>query len=231
MGVEIQVIRRDRIESDRQATGQREKDRTAFEGIGKGISSAITQSQLQFEATMARVDESLKASKNAVENTRPRAILQMLTMFTNPPNSLLLAGHQVEWRVGYTNSGSDKATEVHREAAAYLASPGENEQAVMRRDFDEWWAKTEHEAHEVEPGDPVVFLFRSDVFTDDDVKLVAARRAVVYVLMRFTWRDQTGQWASDRCFFFEDASLNGAMARPCQPKYNRQRYAFRQSSR
>ena len=67
MGIEIRDIRKDRLESDKSAAAQRQKDNDTFNAISDGIKTAITQSQNQFAATKQGVDKVLSKTKEAAD--------------------------------------------------------------------------------------------------------------------------------------------------------------------
>jgi hypothetical protein len=240
MGIELNDIRRDRQEADRQATEQRKRDKEAFGKIASGIDSAIKQSQDQFSATMEGLTPTLEASRRAMENTRPRADVECAGISLMSP---FAADAKLKWNVAYVNSGAATAENWEREGKIYVGTPDDlDDQRRFGAEFDKTWV-SDHQRlcqgekigcpAEVKPKEPNLFTFDSEPLNMAEVESILSRnkgRKTIYILVRFVWSDETGTWANDSCMGFQDPPPNLQLAHPCSV-HRRGRYAFRRSYR
>lgn len=226
LGLELRSI----VLFDQDQRREEDAANERFSGIVEGLKDAMKQSQEQFQATMDEIRPTLEASTRAARNTAPVARIEIREMSTWPRLLPMTAAVPMKWRIWYTNVGSLVAKNTTHEETVYIGPPTEREQQRIAEDFDQWWDKSKHESHEVNTSDPRYFEGTSNAFTANQIAAVDRTKAVVYAKIRFTWQDSAGQWATDRCFYFETSKLDFAMVRPCLPEYNRQRYAFKDRS-
>lgn len=227
MGLEIRDIRKDRAASDSQAAEQRRLDRESFKKIATGLDSSIQQSQSHFEATMNQVKPTLEASRKAVENTIPQALMiaQRVNLGSKTPPQPT-PGSPMSFNIYFTNSGNDTARLFRRDGRAYLAVPGDTQQQREIWDaFDSTWRKEEDfkaVPFEIDPnstGDSFFSILTNELSVTD-VSNFNSRALAVYVLVRFVYSDRTGRWASDSCRYYQDFTRDG-VSHPCEFKKSR----------
>ncbi len=69
--------------------------------------------------------------------------------------------------------------------------------------------------------------FDSDPLTNDDVAALANATKTLYVVLRLSWVDETGRWASDLCAGYQDKLFTSEVTHPCiDPKATQVRHAW-----
>jgi len=224
--LEIKSVYQDRNEHDQQEREAREREENNFRTIANGITDSITESQNQFKATMAGISNTLKASNATVQNTRPRAALEWQAMIPAGP-SFSIPSPIMRFDVFYTNYGNDVARMVRNGAKIYIRKPDDAAAArEIVNDFNMQWEKLNlSPAVDVNPNAPRFFMFTKDDLTEEESKGILNRTLTMYVVIRFTWSDNTGEWTGDECFSYQDPAHDLRIGHPCQiqlnPRYRR----------
>jgi hypothetical protein len=145
--VEIKAIRKDRIDHDAEQAIIRKEENKNFHDIGSGIEGSIKESQIQFHATMDRIETTLKTSEATLRNTAPKAIVEFRDLQVQPSSLPPVAGHPLKFNVYFTNVGSETPTNVLYDVNFYLRQPDDiKAQREIAADFDKWWKPTKHSA-------------------------------------------------------------------------------------
>lgn len=223
--LEIRSIYLDRDAHDKEQAAAREEQLKQFGEIAKGINATIDKSQMQFDATMARIETTLKTSEETLNNTQPIAALEFRTMSVYQPSLPIAVGRQLEFNVAYTNAANDTARNYNYDARLYVRRLDDPEaQREIAIDFNRWWDISQHPTSAaIRPNYPSFFSFRSLPLTENEVSGVLNHSLTLYVLIRFTWTDRTGRWASDECFAFQDPTHDLEVGHPCSI-FTRDRY-------
>jgi hypothetical protein len=232
--LEIKSIYQDRNEHDREQADARKEQLANFGTIANGINNSITASQTQFQATMDRLQTAVKSSEEARRNTEPHALITSLAMSPSgqarPASAVIFPNQSFEINVEFTNSGSEKATNVVLDLQTYLAKPDDDSsQKDLASRFNRWWKVTKHTAAvvpEVQPKDQRLATFKSVVFSPDDITALMNKSNTLYVLYRWVYSDSSGRWANDVCAGYQNVYQDFNVMHPCRPEYNRQRYHF-----
>jgi hypothetical protein len=226
MGIEINDIRKDRVESDKQAHEQREKDQAAFDKIARGIDTAIQNSQDQFNNTMDGFEATLKATNQTIENTRPHAAVHFVGGFgyLNPPipPALFRAGVSYTFRSNLANDGSDDATIFRALRKIYIGKPDDKAaQDDLASQFELEWSQLKNDPV------PTNFIrqdsaYRTDdrIFTEPEIKELTDGYTV-YTLRRLEYSDQTGKWISEDCHHLQlhNGAIDIYVSHPCRTFY------------
>ena len=139
-----------------------------------------------------------------------------------------MVGNELRFNVHFTNGGNDLAKNPRWDAKSYVGKPDdivtEKDTSI---DFDKWWISSKHQGFattSVRPREPAFFSFKTPALTDDDLKGIVARRLTLYILIRFTWSDRTGNWVGDECFSFQDLNHDFEVTHACGQYHNNPRY-------
>jgi len=209
--LEIQNLYHDRDVHDNAERAARQSETQAFKGIADGIDNAIKNSQKQFDVTMGQMGTTLKATQIAVENTRPRADVQLMNFNLTQGQSELRSGTPAYWDIHYRNVGTIAATRFLQNVLFYTGRRANIEdQTRIVKDFEDNWTHSvnEHRGfaarfNVIDPGPAHLTQFPG-TFSQEEVEKLAANSTTVYLVARFIWSDPTGRWASDYCGYFED---------------------------
>jgi hypothetical protein len=220
----VETIRKDRLDNEWRQEQAHKEQKQNFTDIGVGLKAAIKESQQQFSATMSNIDTTLKTSERTLKNTLPYAALEFQQMTPYGPSLPIAVGQELEFNLWFTNSGTDTATRTHHEAKVYVRRPDNVEdEKQIANDFDEQWKRSTHsKANDIRPHAPAFFSFKSEPITDSEVKGVLGHTLTLYVLVRFTWSDQTGNWIGAECFSFQDATHDLIVGHQCH--FHKSRY-------
>jgi hypothetical protein len=167
---------------------------------------------------MSRIGETLATSERTLRNTRPYAALEFDRMDPFLPSFPIAADHQLEFNVVFTNSGIDTAKHLLHAAKIYVRRPDNIEdEKQIADDFNEQWKHSAlpTESDDVRPHARTFFSFKSDPFTDTEVKGISDHTLTIYVLIRFGWQDKTGKWNGDECFSFQDPTHDLTVGHMC----------------
>jgi len=91
----------------------------------------------------------------------------------------------------------------------------------MLADFNSEWNRrpTKSDGPEglttVEMGSQPTFTFDSDPLILSDFESLNNRTKTIYVFARVSWRDQTGEWATDYCEGFQDKFYTSGVLHSC----------------
>jgi hypothetical protein len=225
VGLEIRSIYLDRDAHDKEQAMARAEQLKQFSEIAKGMNASIDNSQKQFDATMGRINTTLRTSELTLKNTQPYASLEFKKISGVLGSNVIGLDRQAEFDMDFTNAGNDIATNLLYDAKAYvgkfdyLRRLGDRKtEEEIANDFKKWWKNSKH------PGDPLPIIprapamnyrFKTSPFTKDEVIGLSDHTQTIYVLVRFTWSDRTGDWVNDDCFWFGDVSQNYD-GRPCE---------------
>lgn len=223
--IEIRAIDHDRTVAAKEQAEARAEQLRNFGAIAGGIDATIKNSDKQFDATMSRIGETLETSERTLSNTQPYATLGFQGMAPYAPSLPIAVGHELQFNLWLTNSGTDIARHPRRDARIYFRRPDNIEdEKQMAIDFDEQWKRSTHAtAGDIRPHEPIFFSFKSDPLTDSEVRGVQNHTLTLYVLLRFAWSDQTGNWIGDECFSFQDPTHDLAVTHFCH-FHNHSRY-------
>ncbi len=232
VGLEIRSIHLDRNAHDREQADAREQQLKSFHEIASGIDATLTTSQSQFQATADRLQAAVKSNEEASKNAKPHALMTYITISPSgqirPASAVIFPNQAFEINVQFTNSGSETAQHVLLDLQTYVAKPDdESTQDVILSAFNKWWSTSKHVApavDEVQPREQRFATFKSQVFSADDIKAVMDKSRTLYVLLRWTYSDSGGRWASDTCFGYQYVYQDFNVLHPCRSAYNRQRY-------
>lgn len=227
--VETRAIRKDRCDNEDKQEQVHKEQKQNFIDIGDGIRAQIKESQEHFDATMSRIDMTLKTSEATLRNTQPIASLEFKSMSVYAPSLPIAVGHQLEFNVEFTNAGNDTTRSYDRDARLYVRRLDDPEaQREIADDFNKWWDVSQHPAStSLRPNYPGFFSFKSFPLTESEVSGVLNHNLTIYALIRFTWTDRTGRWASDECFAFQDPTHDLTTGHPCI-SFTRHRYKAKQ---
>jgi len=229
VGLEFRTLYLDRADHDQKEADARATQLKGFKEIGTGIEAAIQKSQQQFDETMTRIGTTLKTSEETLKNTQPIAALEFQGMSVYAPSLPIAAGHQLEFNVSFTNIGNDTARGYNHETRLYVRRLDDPEaQREIANDFNQWWGMSQHsDSATMRPNYPAFFSSKSLPLKEDEVSGVLNHSLTLYVLIRFTWTDRTGRWASDECFAFQDPTHDLVAGHPCTI-FTRHRYKVTQ---
>jgi hypothetical protein len=223
--LEIRSIYLDRNAHDREQAAARAEQLKQFGEIAKGIGATLDSSQKQFDATMARIETTMQTSEKTLRNTQPVAALEFRSMTVYGPSLPIAVGRQLEFNISFTNVGNDSTRNSNYDARLYVRRLDDTEaQREIANDFDQWWGMSQHPGGAaIRPNYPSFFSFRSLPLTENEVSGILNHSLTLYVLIRFTWTDRTGRWASDECFAFQDPTHDFEVGHPCAI-FTRDRY-------
>lgn len=227
MGIELRDIRKDHIESEQRIAKDRKEAADQFSKIADGLKESIDTSHQQFVSTIEGVKTAIAASTEAVNNTRPRAILEFTSMTVYGPSLPISIGKPIKFNVNFTNTGNDVALQAVHYAHIYVDRPDDNAvQVQIYRKFDQWATHAGVEKRlNVEQHTPAIFSFDSEPFTAEEVADILSKKKTLYVLIRFTWVDTAGIWISDTCAGYQDATHDLSIGHPCHGIGFNHRYA------
>lgn len=219
MVAEVWMMSNDRDQHDKDQAIAATSEATHFQTIADGLQRSIEQNKSDFDATMDRIDSTLKTSERTLRNTTPYASLAFQSMTPYGPTLPMTPEHQIEFNVSFINDGNDAARDVHYDVKFYVGKLDDNDtQKRIAADFDTWWASSKHHG-----GDDLVIYphalsfgsFDTDKFTESEVRGVRNRTMTIYTLVRFTYLDHTGRWAGDHCFAMQDPTHDLVVGHPC----------------
>jgi hypothetical protein len=221
--LEFRAIDKDRTDFARGDSSRRQQETQQFQSIANGLTASLEQSQRHFDATMKSIGVAQTAAEKTVVNTQPRASLEFQSINPNGPFSPTSTGQTQWFTVNFTNAGNDVALNPQFGAKAYIQKPDDRKvEEELSRDFDDWWKHSKHLMGPPErPNILAYFRFQADPITEAEVKGILNHSLTVYVLIRFTWEDQSGKWAGDKCFWAVDPTQGLTTAYPCELHSNR----------
>src|SRR5258706_522681 len=140
MGIELNDIRKDRAKTDAQQGADRKEASENFTAIATGIKTAISNSSEQFHETVAGLKSTLNATRQTIENTRPRAILEFADMSPVPQYLPIATNHSIVFNVTFINAGNEEAKQLDHLARIYVGKLDDAEtQRLMLLDFTKRW--------------------------------------------------------------------------------------------
>jgi hypothetical protein len=184
----------------------------------------LDQEHLQFSATMDKINPILEASRRAVENTIPQAmvIMQGVSVGTKTPLPIT-PNHILSFNISFTNSGNDTARLLRRNAHSYLAKPDDmQQQREIWESFDSHW-KDEEDFHatpvDIDPNATAghFFSISTKPFSEQEISNIKSGNLTIYIFSRFVYSDRTGKWVSDSCTNFQDITYD-LVQHPCGVK-------------
>ena len=209
LGLELNSIYQDRADHRKEEAFARCEQLHSFREIGEGIQMSIAENARGFKETMDRLQGTLDAATTAVYQTRPQSFVQLDFITPNyhradgqPVPTPVLAQTPIGLNVHYKNSGNDVAQIYGELAKTYVAKPDDADAAmeVLRKFDTEWknltWNKT---PTVLSAGRTAFFTFSTSPITEGEMNDIKERRSTVYILIRFAYRDKTGDWGTDIC--------------------------------
>ncbi|SRR6266487_1145653 len=215
--IENRALDKERTDSAKEQNDRRMEENDRFRSIADGLAGAIQQGEKQFDTTIARIETTLKTSEETLKNTLPIAALEFQSMSVYAPSLPIAVGHQLEFNVSFTNIGNDMARNYDHETRLYVRRLDDLEaQREIASDFNQSWGMSQRsKGAAIRPNYPAFFSFKSLPLKEDEVNGVLDHSLTLYVLIRFTWTDRTGRWASDECFAFQDPMHDLVAGHPC----------------
>jgi hypothetical protein len=229
--LEISNLFHDRAAHDAAEHVARENEAMAFKGIADGIDKSLKNDQVQFAATMDKINSTLQASQNAVLNTQPFADVRFAQLFGTGQGIPMTAGSPMGWNVSYINVGTAEGKNLTMLARMYIGKLDDKDaQKTFAKEFENDWRRAVS-SHRVTkdkgllPSGTRFFSFLSEPLSDDEVASILAKTKTIYVLSRFVWSDPNGRLASDSCMAFQDPMHDMIVGHGCVV-FNRERYKF-----
>ena len=227
VGLEIRSIYMDQAEHDKQQADARTQQINSFSQIGQGINATIETGQQQFKETMRGFEANLNATNKAINNTRPRAILQIKHVAFQRP-AYIPPTKRVGFNILLENAGNDTAKQFAYVVHTYVGKLDDAEfQKGIYADFIGRW-QTEHtkalHGSLSTGGNPYISI-ESDVLTNEEIQALTTSAQTLYMILRFSWIDQTGLWATDYCGGYQEKLFTSEVVHPCiDPKTNEVRH-------
>lgn len=219
MGIELRDIRKDRSELATQQRDVRQAESDHSNSTAKGIRTSVTTSEVQFGATMKGIGTTIDAIRQTIDNTRPYASLQFRGLEPLPSFIPVSVNHQLSFNLAFTNTGTDVAKRMSYDARIYTGRLDDlPTQKHIIEDFNKRWREGRQSrlirVTEMVPNEPSFLSFDS-ALTERDIKAIESRAETVYVMIRFSWADQTGKWLSDTCMGFQNPLNNLDIVHSC----------------
>jgi hypothetical protein len=224
--VELRIIYQDRAHHDKDQAEARAQEERNFKTIANGLQQSINQSKEDFDTTIGKIKPILEASETTLRNTQPYGVLEFQKMNPYAPSFPIAPGHQLEFNVWFTNAGNDVAHDVYYDVKFYVGKlDDEPTERTIAADFEKWWRDSTHRGPVglIRPNAPTFQSFKTDPFTEDQVKALVGRTVTIYALIRFAYLDRTGSWFGDECFGMQDPMHDVTVGHSCV-YHNNHRY-------
>jgi hypothetical protein len=208
--LEVGNLYHDRDQHEAQEAAARQEQTHEFKVIADGIETSNKNSQQQFDATMKQMGVTLKAAQDTLENTRPKADVQIVGANVLDSQSDIRAKTPVYWNLDYQDFGETPGDHFIATARFFVGRQDNvDDQKRMLKEFNYYWMHSRRqERPSIFPGPPHFATF-DGVFTQEEVSQLIAHTATIYFVIRFVWTDPTGRWASDYCHSFQDPGDRG----------------------
>jgi hypothetical protein len=228
--LEIKSIYQDRNTHENEQSNAREEQLKEFQTIADGIDRSLINSQQQFNATMGRINTTLATSERTLRNTIPTASLEFQEMRFYGPSLPIKADQGLTFNIWFTNNGGVEAKNTHVIGNLYARKAHDSAaEAEIVSDLQNIWSKkrsTLPKGQVVKPREPTFVTLTSGRFTASEVEGVIKRSLTLYLVLRFIWTDQTGQWATNVCWLMQDPMHDLSVMQPCKDT-GKYRYPFR----
>jgi hypothetical protein len=191
----------------------------------------LDQGQQQFKETMEGVKTTLQATNKTIENTMPKADLELLDITPTTTHVTPEGTREVLYYAVYTNTGNDVATHVYCLGHIYPGKRGDLAfQGHSLEDFGKRW-KTYRSLptdpiHDIAPDDkPLCPIIASSVdVSQDDRTRASEGTETMYFVFRVAWSDKTGHWSSDKCASYPDIYRAPTVVEACKVGSNAPRH-------
>lgn len=198
---------------------QRAEEGRNFKRIGEGIQQTISQSEKQFEATAAGLNNAIAASTQAMKNTQPRGHIVWNAIGLALDGKPLQPNVEIPINVSWSNAGLSVATNAFIDGTTFVGRIDDKaDQEAMGKQFDSWWNTHTHQPlHDIQPMEPNLSTLHSQRFSEEEVaRLNADKTLTIYVLVRWVYSDRTGRWIRDDCFGYQDPRTNLFVTHPAR---------------
>ncbi len=197
---EFRAIDKDRAENDARQKEFFEAQRNGFQEITDQASSNFSKTAQGLESAITGIDSALKITNKTMQQTHPHAFLQYQNIDSLLPGQPLpmpiVAGAAYRMNVWYVNAGAEPATVYDICGTTYVAKIDDrNDQKKISAQFDrECSGKPTMPPSNAEPGLPHFSTFQTRALSNVDVELLTSRKATIYYLLRFAYKDNEGKW-------------------------------------
>jgi hypothetical protein len=207
--IELRAISKDRADSDAKALADRKAQDDAFKIIQDAQKADFDNTTAGLDAAISGIQSTLGLTNQTLKQTQPYASVEFMSMVPYAPSFPIAAGKSLMFNLNFTNRGNAVARKFRRRAKIYIGKLDDRrDQEKFGAGFDRLWANSIPAiGHDVMPNAPEFFSFDSDTFTSDEVielERSSPPKITLYLLLRFTWTDQTGNWVSDYCIAMQD---------------------------